>query len=65
MKMERHGAYLINTDVEGFIKYKTLKNINEARENEMKDQREEVNSLRQELQELKELLKGLGKCQST
>ena len=65
MKMQRQGACLVNTDTEGFAKYKALRNINEARENEMKDQREELGSLRQELHELKELLKGLGKWQST
>lgn len=65
MKMQRRGAYLVNTDKDAFAKYKALKNINEARENEMKEQREELSSLRQELHELKELLKGLGKWQST
>lgn len=61
MKIERRGAYLVNTDKDEFTRYKTLKSINESRENELKSARDEINSVKTELQELKELLKGLVK----
>lgn len=61
MKMERRGAYLVNSDKDEFTKYKALKSINEARENELKSTRDEISTVKAELQELKELLKGLVK----
>ena len=61
MKIERRGACLVNADLDAFTKYITLKNINQSRENELKHTRDEIDSVRTELDELKKLLKGLVK----
>lgn len=65
MKMQRRGPYLVNVDNDAFTKYRALRNINEARDNQLKHQRQEIDTLRHELQELKDLIKGLDKWQST
>ena len=61
MKLKRRGSILVNSDIDGFTKYKTIKAINEARDCELRDQQKKIEVLNNEINELKELIKGLVK----
>ena len=61
MKIRREGSYLVNSDSDEFTKYIQLRKLNESREFETIKQKEEILSLKSELEQIKILIKGLSK----